>query len=300
MNKIIILITLILSLALIGCSSNDQITGDVVTSKASLLQIKVLDESGEIVPEAEIYLNDIFKGKTSKYGESKGTKLVILDGDKNIIYVEKEGYFSSYPTSISAISIGGEQRITITLEKERTNLLVTVIDENEQILEGTTVSLHAKENFPSIKDVKTNEEGLADLGRVDDNTYFIKAHLNGYESSTLEVYINFNSDNEKKNLQIKLIRLPHLDIEVIDNENNPLSSTEITLYSKDDFNTPGANPLHISFTDNEGKISYEDVELGEDYIVILKRVGFEAQTHEFTLDNDNQHLKVDLTAVQEE
>ena len=103
MMKKWVLGVLFLSLVLAACSPSEEVTGNaVVDSQASLLQVHVIDEDGEIVDGASIYVNNVLKGKTSKYGENKGSKIVILKGERNSITVEKEGFFLSPPTSVSA------------------------------------------------------------------------------------------------------------------------------------------------------------------------------------------------------
>ena len=303
----LLMVLLLTGLAITSCSEKDQMTGKAV--QASLLQVKVVDEKGELVTDTDIYLNNIHRGRTSKYGESKGTKLVILDGTSNWISAEKEGYFSTKPTSVSAASVGGDQKITLVLEKERTSFLILVLDENEHQLpralvtlheQKKSITLHEQKEFSPLQKVLTDDEGLARLEKVEDGIYFIKVKLKGYEEAVLdEQDVSFEDDGVRNGIEVRLKRLPHLDLEIVDDNSRPLSSAEVTLYTQEDFNHPGRSPLHISYTNTEGEISYNDVNLNEKYVLIIKREGFTAQTIELALDEENQYFKISLSPLEE-
>ncbi|MBI2665732.1 hypothetical protein HYX12_03870, partial [Candidatus Woesearchaeota archaeon] len=113
---------LLLSVSVLFIAScSDSSTGSAVGDTAGLLNVKVQDETGKDLGDADVFINDVYKGKTSKYGENKGSKLVILEGNDNKLQVKKQGYFSSKKTSLST-STGGEQQITVVLEKEAVTL----------------------------------------------------------------------------------------------------------------------------------------------------------------------------------
>ncbi len=285
---------LFLSLVLVACSPSEEVTGNaVVDSQASLLQVHVIDEDGEIVDGASIYVNNVLKGKTSKYGENKGSKIVILKGERNSITVEKEGFFLSKPISVSA-SAAGEQRMTIVLEQEQAEVLVKVQDIDGNGLENATVQLLSPDPFIIPQDAITNKDGLVTFRRVSDGTYMVTAALAKHENQSKEVTINFSSGQEQ-DVAILLERLPHLQVTVMDESGNALEGAEVTLYTKSGFNTPGDFPLHINLTDGEGIVDYEDAILDETYVVIIKKAGFNAQTFEKRFTIDDQFLAVEMS-----
>ena len=293
MNKKLVFGVLFLSLILAACSPSEEVTGNsVVDSQASLLQVHIVDEDGEIVDGASIYVNNILKGKTSKYGENKGSKVVILKGDKNSITVEKEGFFLSKPISVSA-SAAGEQRMTIVLEQEQAEVLVKVQDIDGNGLENATVQLLSPDPFIIPQDAMTNKDGLVKFRRVSDGTYMVTATLAKHENQSKEITINFSSGQEQ-DVAVLLERLPHLQVTVLDEAGNALEGAEVTLYTRSDFNTPGDLPLHINLTDGEGIVDYEDGIIDETYVIIIKKAGFNAQTIEKRFTVDSQFLLVEM------
>ncbi|MBI2151665.1 hypothetical protein HYU21_03010 [Candidatus Woesearchaeota archaeon] len=156
-------ITIILTLSLLSCSSSEQVTGKAIDTsitafeKASLLLVKVVDEKNQPLGDAGIYLNGVYKGKTNSYGESKGTKEIILNQENNIIRTEKSGYFPSRQETIQALP-DQKQSITLTLTKEITTLAVRVLDENNFPVKSATVMLLADEDTENTDDDNYNKE----------------------------------------------------------------------------------------------------------------------------------------------
>jgi len=127
MRKRFILVLLVLFLLfVIGCSTEDALTGGSTvrtTEDVSTLMVTVEDENGKLLDGAEIYVNNVFKGKTNRYGSSQGTRTVVLTPEENEIRVEKEGYIPSRETSMIA-QAGQIQAVTLMLEKKKTVQLV--------------------------------------------------------------------------------------------------------------------------------------------------------------------------------
>src|SRR3989338_4195445 len=114
MKKIVLLMLISFLFILSSCSENE-VTGSV-SAEVSTLTVVVQAENGSLLYNADVYLNEEFKGKTNQYGNGKGTRELVLSGGGNIIRAEKEGYFSSEPIEVSARK-GRNQKITVVLEK---------------------------------------------------------------------------------------------------------------------------------------------------------------------------------------
>src|SRR3989338_3880960 len=132
-------------LLLVGaCSNGKEITGAVV-QEVRTLTVKVIHANGTIISNAEIYVNGVLKGKTNAYGESKGTKTVLLEGTKNEIRVKKSGYAASEPVFVSAAR-EGEQKVTVVLVKEAAAYELMVEDKNGEPVVGAEVRLQSEDS----------------------------------------------------------------------------------------------------------------------------------------------------------
>src|SRR3989338_9538112 len=83
-----------MSLLLLLLSCGEDVPEEVFP-EVSALTVKVVDEEGELVENAALYVNEEFRGRTSSYGETRGMERLQLEGEENVIRGEKEGYVSS-------------------------------------------------------------------------------------------------------------------------------------------------------------------------------------------------------------
>ena len=292
---------LILSLLLlIGCSDKNEVTGAAVSEigEVSTLIVTVKAENGTLIHGVEITVNDVYKGKTNRYGSNRGSKTIVLGEEDNTIMAEKEGYVPSDQISISS-TLKGEQYITIVLEKVRTSIEVFVEAADEAVA-GARVSLYVDKEAMPDKVVVTDEDGQATLKRIEDGNYTIKAAKEEYMVKKINRNINYSRDGETISLTMDLIKQPELVIEVVDNEELPLEDAEVTIYTKEEYNKPKAWPLSTKFTNREGQTILKFVELDEEYVVIVKKEGFEAQTLEKVLSIDDQAMHVQMVSLNQE
>lgn len=274
---------------IIGCSEKEEITGAVVTEDAvSVLIVKVIDEDDNLMGGVNVYVNDEFKGRTSKYGESKGTQKVLLNGADNQISVEMNGFSEVEPKMVSASS-RGTQQISFALEKERGSFKIVVEDMARNKLKDAQVSLLSRGIVERV--ITTNRAGEASFVKLDEGKYSFRIKKSGYSVKEVEYEI---FDAESYVSTVELMRLPELSVEVVDDHGQLLPGVEVTLFTRRDYNSPGTFPLHIKYTNSKGVVRFDDVELEEDYVVILKKESFSAQIHEITVTPDDHFLHIGM------
>lgn len=270
--------------------SGEEITGDSAL-EVSTLTVIVVDEDDQLVPDAEIFINGRFKGKTNKYGENVGKKVVLLDGLNNQIQIEKDGYTPSKSTKISA-TFSGEQQITISLEKKKTNYHVRISDRGYR-LEKVRVSLRQQGRDPII--LYTDRDGDVIFEAVDDGEYVFTAALDKYQSQKWDQEINYADDGDNLRVAVELERLPAVEVEVIDTQGRPLRMAEVSLFRKSDYNNPGeAYPISREYSDSEGKVYFSAVEYNDQYVVVVKKQDFLAQAKEILLKPDNREMRFEM------
>src|SRR3989338_4542117 len=173
---VVYVVLALFSLLVLGCSEEEQkeqLTGAVVSETVSVLTVAVKDEDGKPIGDAEVFVNGAYKGKTNTYGESKGTKLILLEGVKNTIAVDADGFFGSKPGLVSATA-KGEQKITITLEKQRSAYTLFVENELSLPVKEAVVSLFLKDKNQAKYIATTDKDGKAGFKKVDDGNYTVK------------------------------------------------------------------------------------------------------------------------------
>ncbi len=279
---LLIIITLILS----GCG--DKLTAGAVV-EVSTLTIMVVGEDQKFLDEVSIFVNGEYKGKTSKYGQSRGARTVVLTGDENEVKVEKDGYDSVILKSISA-SLGGPQYTTVTLQKKKIDLEVRVKGKNERI-EGARVLLLSEDGLKKVE--FTDNNGIALFESLEDGDYSIRASDERYEPDEEEISIKYARDGSKFKTIISLTKLPELIVKVIEVD-GPLADAEVSFYRKKDYNVPGAYPIGKRYTNDEGIVRFSSVEHGEKYTIIVKHHEFEAGKGEIFLGPDSEEININM------
>ena len=297
--KIILMCFVLFLLALTACSGPSQLTGGTTvdttsaTAGVSTLTLVVKSEQGELLPEAKVYVNGEYVGRTSKYGESKGTQTVLLDRSENRIQVRKEGYEDSLPIEVSA-STSGEQRVTVILEIKKTTFIVSVEGNGKPVEEARVSLFMAKASTPSYVEF-TDEHGDALFENVLDNKYTVTIAKEGYELLRLPQEIEVAESGEYGSITAKLQPVPELFVEVMDQQGSPLRQAEVTLYTKEAYNSPGeAVPISTDYTNREGIARFTAVEYGKIYVVVVKKEDYLAQTEEIQLGPDDRSLRVEM------
>src|SRR3989338_11188657 len=310
--SLIVLIIMILSLTLsLGCSSSEKITGkaidDSYAGKVSILSVKVVDEKNLPIGDAVIYLNSVYKGKTNSYGESKGTKEVILTQENNIIRAEKVGYFAGRQESVHAL-LDQKQHLTLTLTKEITNLAVRALDEDNNPIYGATVILFAdneddknrlnnqnKDATELFKKVLISDEnGFVLFERVQDGPYLIKVSKEEYGLSQKKVEVRYSEHGAEAKVELSLLPWPTLKLIIKSPEQVLLQDAEVSLYYDNDYNKPGAIPNRIEYSSGEGITAFKDIALNQGYVVVIKKEGFESSKLDIEMGDKEVKLEVEM------
>ncbi len=277
---------------LMACSQEEVITGSS-TSSISTLTVVVRDETGQPLPEARVYLNQEFKGKTSKYGSSAGTQTLVLTSKENKVVVRKEGYADSLPVTVSATP--GEQSVTLILERKRAVYLVSVEQDNRPV-KGVRVTLFPEGSSIPRAVEETDQHGDAFFFDVPDGTYIITLSKAGYEIQRWKREIDYNKKGEFASSVFELEPRAGLQVEVRDLQGTTLSNAEVVLYTLADYNEPGtALPLAVEYTSREGTAEFTSVGYGNTYVVQVKKAGYDAETVEVELYADNRVVQVELS-----
>lgn len=282
------LLTLFFSLSTCSPEAQAPLTGGTAIDAPSVLLLKVQNHSGDLVDGADVYLNGKYKGKTSKYGESLGTETLILEEDKNEVVVRKAGYLDSDPTTLSLAA--AEQRLTVVLERQSSQVKITVKDVYARPLKDAVVVLMSGKFEKSLL---TNDEGLAVFQKVPDGSYEVKVHKERYFPEQDVLVVNFAGSSERS-LTLILQKLPQLSVKVVDEQDSPLAEVEVTLYIKKEYNTPGALPEHVKYTFSDGVVRFADVELDERYVLVVKKEGFAAEMVERQVIGSDEVVTVEL------
>jgi len=271
--------------------ASGKITGAVVADVAlSTITVRAVDDTGALMLNAVVSVNGKEKGKTSAYGSTKGTKRVVLDGPDNLIKVTKSGYLS-VETSVSEI-LTGEQALTLTLEKMRTSLEITVLEKGVPLFKAEAALYH--KNKVLLQAFLTNVNGTVLFPRLNNGNYRLQLEKEDYLPRELTLLINYSRDGETLVRVFELTKIPRLDIVVTNPDGNPLREVEVTLYSKKEYNNPGAFPRHVKYSSAEGKVQFIPLDY-EEYVVIFKKSGYRAQLHEKEVTEEDQHLAVEMT-----
>lgn len=282
---------LFLSFFLLACSKEENVTGSS-TRSISTLTVVVRDETGQPLPEAKVYLNQEFKGKTSKYGSSAGTQTLVLTASENKIVVRKEGYADSLPVTVSAAE--GEQSITLILELKKAVYLVSVEQDNTP-MGGVRVTLFPEGSSLPLAVEETDRHGDAFFSDVSDGTYIITLSKEGYEIQRWKREIDYAKGGEFASSMFELEPSAGLQVKVYDTSGNSLANAEVTLYALAEYNEPGTPlPLAVEYTSREGIAEFTSVDYGNAYVVQVKKAGYDAEMEEIVLFSGNRVLSIEL------
>ena len=216
-----------------------------------------------------------------------------VEGTKNEIKVQKAGYVASEPVFVSAAR-EGEQKVTLVLVEEAAAYELKVEDKDGEPVMGAEVRLQSEDSREYLTRM-TNQQGVAYFKQVAEGEYTVRVTKTGFYPEKKQVELD-EQEETKDTLQLRL--LPHLELEVIGPAGEPISQAEITLFEEKEFNTPGGSPLHVRLTSQQGKVFFDDVELDETYVIIIKKEGWDAQTIEKEVREEEQFQQIVLQAVE--
>jgi len=288
-----VLILIFLLVLLVSCTELPEVSGDEV----STIILTLREENTSLVYGAEIYVNDQFKGKTSPYGESHGTKTLVLKGADNTITVEKEGYIPSDPLHVSA-STGKEQQLTVILERIKVDYTILVENEAGSPLLGVRVSFYLNNGSRLVDSQVSDDDGKVLFERLEDGNYTIRAGKEEYESKSYTEEIILEEDGEKIESVLRLFRIPELMVEVMDIQGDPLNLVEVSLYTKKEYNTPSSWPLSAKFTNEDGELMFKYVEYDQPYVLVVKKEGYLSQTQDMVLRPDHQKVEFEMVRLE--
>lgn len=282
------LLVLAVFLFILSCSEQD-LTGRTVAD-VSTLTVIVRNENGSLMYGAHVYVNDEYKGSTNKYGELRGTKEIVLPPGDNDIYVEAPGYVASETQEVSGAGAG--QRLTFILHKPKTDYTLLVYNDEGALQEVKVTLSHDSQ----LDTAFTNEDGEVQFLQLEDGEYIVKLQKGQHTVEEFGINISRSESDGTYSSAITLEQDAELAVEVASDDGTPLPGAEVSLYEKDDYNSPGAYPIAAKFTKEDGKVYFRNVEYGEVYILDVRREGFEAQqrTVEFTPGHDTISLELDV------
>lgn len=281
----VLMILILAALLLSSCSTDDSVTGGSAAAGVSTLVVAAEMENGTMLPDAEVFVNNVFKGRTLKYG-SIGTRIVVLTKEENLVQVEKDGYVPAKARSVSATP--GEQRITFVLEKKKTSLRVEV-EENGFPVEDARVTLH--QNKIPLEIETTDDDGEVEFSQLEDGAYSITVAKEGYEAAQGVVNVAYD-ENPAPEVEVELLPLPSLSVTVKDTSDRPLPFTEVSLYTREGFHSPGGvAPIERELTNAAGEVAFTAVRYGERYVVSVKRDEFFSESAEILLEPDNRRIE---------
>lgn len=290
MKKIILLSLILLSLSLLfilGCSDSE-ITSDA-TAKVSTLTIKVISDNGAVIPEAEIFVDDNYVGSTSKYGESKGKKTIIFTGKyEKTITAKKKGYIEAKPATVFPKE--GPQFLTMILTRGKTAYRVLVEEENGRKVEDAKVSLYKNNELAPLLSQYTGRNGVVIFEDLPDGIYMTKVMKTDYLPGVKDEYLNFVDTEGLLKNTIILSKKPVLIIDVQDKNKQVLSDAEVSLYTENSYNNPSSGSLEVKYTDSSGEVQFKDADVDEDYVIVVKKKGYQAQTKTKTFFADDSKL----------
>ncbi len=275
-------------LLLNGCSGQE--TTGSVSAEVSTLLVTVQAENGSLLSNVEVYVNGQFKGKTNQYGEGKGTREVVLKQDENVIIIEKEGYISSAPISVSPLK-GSKQKVTVVLEKIKVDYLISVYDRDGPVSGARVYFSRLNSSLPAAVEV-TSSAGEVTFADVEDGNYSIRIVREEYIPQ--EVQTEINQQEGETQLSVEVTPLPRVVVEVTTSQGVPLNDAEVLLYRNKDYNTPGAWPLETKFTTSAGIVIFKGVEYNEKYTIVVRRQNYLAQSNQLLLTPDNEQLRFEM------
>ncbi|MBS3166490.1 carboxypeptidase regulatory-like domain-containing protein [Candidatus Woesearchaeota archaeon] len=270
--------------AVIILNSCSLLTGRAVDA-TTVLEVKVVDDSGALVCEAEVYVNNIFKGNTRCFGETKGIREVILSEKNNTITVKKQNYL---PSKVNVISKSDAQQITVRLAPQKAIYTISVTDEFG-ILTGASVVLY--QDGKALKGKTTDSQGNAIFEGIEAGNYVVEVSKEGYRKMSAERAI-FSVNNDWSS-SISLNALPQLKIKVTTNNQN-VAEVEVSLYSKVEYNSPAAVPLHIKYSDANGQVFFDDVGDHTNYVLVIKKENYLAKVVETYAEEGSSDIYVKL------
>ncbi|WP_048152305.1 carboxypeptidase-like regulatory domain-containing protein [Methanolacinia paynteri] len=136
------------------------------------VSIAVYDSNKVPIEEAEIYIDDIYFGKSDDYGQSDVTN---LNAGEHTFEIRKTGY-SDWEETVLIDGVG--DNIVATMESIRADVTVVVEDSNHNAISGASVILDGK----SIG--STNSQGTITTELLTDSDYTFSVTKDGYKDLT--------------------------------------------------------------------------------------------------------------------
>ncbi len=290
MKKIALFLVLVSLLIIVACS-DENITGGS-TAPVATLTVNAESENGTIITGASIYVNGEFKGKTNAYGEEKGSRMIVVEGINNLVRVEKEGYTAAEPRIVSSAS--GNQQVTFVMESQKTKVLVAVSDSDGTVPEAK-VSLRKGNSPIMLGVVSTDDDGVAIFTGVEDGDYSIQVRKEGYIPAVQDASIDHHRNNGAESITIIVTHLPELLVLVVDQQGDPLDTAEVSLYTREGYNSPGTSAITASYTGSSGEVLFQNVDYDMEYVLVTRRDQYLTEVREVSLTPDSREATIAMT-----
>lgn len=265
----LLIVSLFSLLVLVGCGDKG-LTGSAV-GEVSTLTIQTQYENGSAFPGASVFVNENFKGLTREYGVDIGTRTVVLSDDVNTIRIEAAEY-ASYSTRISSTR-EGEQHLTVVMQGRKMQYTILVEDAQGPITDAE-VNLYQQDKL--LQTGYSDSQGKVKFGKIGEGDYIFKVTAPEYEEREVPVTVVYDSENEVVT-KVLLSNLPQLDVRVYSGEIT-LPEAEIKVYTVEGYNRPNPVPVTTAYTNSEGNAVVQGVEYEKEYVLIVRREGFNAVT----------------------
>lgn len=269
-----------------ACSGGD-LTGSAV-KEISTLTVIVRNENGSLMYGASIYVNDEFKGKTNKYGELRGTKEIVLQPGDNYIHIDAAGYITLEPILVSGSGAG--QRLTFILERPRTDYVLRVYDGGGEVSAARVTLSHQSK----VQTAFTNGDGEVAFEQLADGEYVVTIQKGQHRKEEFAVNISWDEHGDTYRSAITLEQEAELAVYVTAEDGTILPEAQVSLYLKDNYNSPQAWPIAAKFTKDDGKVYFRNVDYGEVYVVEVRREGFEVEQETVKFRPGHDLLEIEL------
>ncbi len=273
---------------LAGCSTEQEVIKE--QEGATSLTITIIDEQGMPLKNVALYLNGNAKGETREYGQSTGTRALVVSPGRYIVTAEKEGYARA---SVEVDILTGNRDISLTMEKARVTMLVIVTAQGKEVPE-VVVELKPEDDPLAARTVLTDEFGIASFERVDNGPYLVTAGKEEYQTNQKELRIDLVQDGQLRRETFELVPLPHLNVLVI-SDVGPLDNTEVSLFTKADYNAPRSLPSQVKTTNEEGFVLFRELQYGEEYVLVARREGFPATIKSTELEEGQTAVQIQMS-----
>ncbi len=285
-------VTLALVILMIFYGNKDNLTANAVIGEASALNVITQNYLGEPLEDVSVFVNEEYEGLTGKYGTTAGSKKIILREKENIVTVEKKGYEKPLPQKINLLS---QEQLLIFILKEKKATYQFAVENNQGVkIQDAKVDLFYQNDTENALDNKvTDSDGLVEFNNLKDGDYLVRIRKTEFLKAEKRFTINVE-DKSRDLKRIILQTFPQLEIQITNVNGLTLNEAEVMLYDQQSYNTPGLPPLNIAYSGDNGELVFKNINYDKEYVLTVKKSGYDTQTAFFTPSDENHRLFVHL------